>query len=150
MNNKSDEHLRIMQATIESNKQDYDEKMKKLTEYLTAMITPMMDHIEIYKSSPDQKYSPKDQDPTTIVPDNNRYPPFEGGHSTKIVSMWTLKHDISSPKFNELPTKTELKGDISMDLKKFYNQINMPLNVVTRIRGDLLTYYHSIKRHSEF
>ena len=34
-----------MQATIESNRKDYDEKMKKLSEDLTAIITSMMDQI---------------------------------------------------------------------------------------------------------
>ena len=36
-----------MQATIESYKQDSDEKMNNLTEDLTAMITSMMDQIKI-------------------------------------------------------------------------------------------------------
>ena len=39
MDKNSDEQLLIMQATIEANRQDYDEKMKKLTEKLTAIIT---------------------------------------------------------------------------------------------------------------
>ena len=45
MDNKSDNQLLIMQATIEPNKQDYCDKMKNLTAYLTGMITSMMDHI---------------------------------------------------------------------------------------------------------
>ena len=49
MDKKSDEQLLIMQATIESNKQDYDEKMKKITEDITSMITSMMDQIKILK-----------------------------------------------------------------------------------------------------
>ena len=32
MDNKSDDQLLIMQAKIESNRQDYDEKTQKLTE----------------------------------------------------------------------------------------------------------------------
>ena len=36
-----------MQATIEANRKDYDEKMKKLTEEFTAIITSMMDQIKI-------------------------------------------------------------------------------------------------------
>ena len=39
----SDYQLLIMQATIESNMQDSDEKIKNLTEDLTAIITSMMD-----------------------------------------------------------------------------------------------------------
>ena len=37
---------------------------------------------------------------------DRRAPLLEGGHSTKIGSMWTLKHEISSPKFYELLIKT--------------------------------------------
>ena len=91
-----------MQATIEPNKQDSDEKTKKLTEDLTGMITSMMDQIKILKSSTYKKDSPKDQNTTTVVPANKKYPSLEGGHSTKIGGMWTLKHDIGSPNFYEI------------------------------------------------
>ena len=64
--------------------------------------------------------------------------------------MWTLKHEIISPKFYELLIKTELKGYTSMDIKNFLNHINMCLNAVTRLREDLLPDYQFIKRHSEF
>ena len=47
MDNKSDDQLLIVQATIEPNKQDSDEKMKNLTEDLTEMIASMMDLIKI-------------------------------------------------------------------------------------------------------
>ena len=59
--------------------------------------------------------------------------------------MWTIKHEITSPKFYELLIKTELKGEFSLDLNKFYNNINMCTNGVTRIREGLLTDYYSIK-----
>ena len=39
MDNKYDEHLLIIQFIIEANKQDYDEKIKNLTEDLKATIT---------------------------------------------------------------------------------------------------------------
>ena len=39
MDNNLDNQLLTMQATIEANRKYYDEKMKKLTEYLTAVIT---------------------------------------------------------------------------------------------------------------
>ena len=45
-----------MQATTDSNRQDYGEKIKKLTEDLTAMFTSMMDQIKISKSSIDKRY----------------------------------------------------------------------------------------------
>ena len=65
----------------------------------------MMDHIQISNSSPDKMASPKAHNPTTVFPENNKSPPLEGGHSTKIGDMWTLKHDISAPKFYELLIK---------------------------------------------
>ena len=63
--------------------------------------------------------------------------------------MWTLKHKISSQKFYEILIKTELKGYTALDLKNFFNHIKMFLNAVDRLREDLLTDYHSIKRHSK-
>ena len=76
MDNNPDDQLLTMQATIEANRKYYDEKMKKLTKYLTAMITSIMDHIKTSKYSPDKKDSPKAQDPTTVVLDNNMDIPF--------------------------------------------------------------------------
>ena len=76
-------------------------------------------------SSPTQKDTSTPPEPTNVVPVNRRYTPLEGGHSTKIGGMWTLKHEISSPKFYELLIKTELKGDTALDLKNFYNHIKM-------------------------
>ena len=80
--------------------------MKNLPEDLKEIITSMMDQITIPKSSPDWKDSPKPPDHTTVVPDNRRVPPLDGGSSTKIGDMWTLKHEISSPKSYELLIKT--------------------------------------------
>ena len=55
MFNKSNEQLLIMQTTIESNRQESNEKMDKLIEYLKAMITStvteIMDYINISKPS---------------------------------------------------------------------------------------------------
>ena len=80
-----------MHATIDFNRQYYDEKMKKLTEYLTEMITSIMDLIQISKSSSVKKYSPKAQNPTTVVPYNKNAPPLEGGHSKRFCGIWNLK-----------------------------------------------------------
>ena len=52
--------------------------------------------------------------------------------------MWTLKHEISSPKYYEILIKTELKRDTALDIKNFYNHIKIYLNAVTRLRKDLL------------
>ena len=116
MHNKSDDHLLTMQATIKSNRQDYDDKTKNITEYLTEMIISMMDKIKILKTSPDKKDPPKDQYYTTLVPANKRDLPLEGVNSTKVGDVWTLKHEIRSPKFYEILIKTEIKGDTSLEL----------------------------------
>ena len=65
-----------------------------------------MDQIKILKYSPDKKDLPKSHYPTTLVPTNKRYPPLEGGYSTKIGGMWTLKHEIIPPNFYELLINT--------------------------------------------
>ena len=64
--------------------------------------------------------------------------------------MWTQNHEISSPNLYKLLIKTEIKGDTALEIKDFYNHINMCLNAETRLQEDLLSTYHSIKRHSEF
>ena len=64
--------------------------------------------------------------------------------------MWTLKHEIISPKFYDILVKTEIKGDTALDLKNFVNHINMCLNAVTRLIEDLPPDCQSIKGHSEF
>ena len=66
-----------------------------------------------------------------MIPTNRRAPPLEGGQSTKIGGIWTLKHDISSQRFYEILVKTDLKGDSDRDLKNLYDHINMFLNAVT-------------------
>ena len=85
-----------------------------------------------------------------MIPEKNRAPQLEGGHSTKIGGMCNPKHHSISPKFYELLIKTELNGENDMYFKNFYNHIKMCLNVVTRLQEDLLPSYQSIKRYSEF
>ena len=128
MDNKSYDQLLTMKATIESNSQYYDEKMKKLTEDLTPMIASMMDQMKIPKSSSENKDSPKDQNTTTVVLANKKAPPFKDGYSKRIGGMWTLKHEISLPKLCELLIKKDIKCCTAMDLKRFYNHIIMCLN----------------------
>ena len=55
----------------------------------------MMDQIKILKYSLYKKDSPKDQDPTTMLPDNKKALPLGGRNYTKIGGMWTLKHESS-------------------------------------------------------
>ena len=160
MYNKFDEQFPIIQAIIESNIQYTDEKLmntdEKLTniiedfKVLTATITSIMDHTNNSKFSPAQKDISNPSDPTTMVSYNRKAPPLDGGHSTKIRDMWTLKNDISSPKLYELLIKTELKGYIALDIKNLYKHINISINAVTRLQEDLLSSYRSIKRHSDF
>ena len=64
---------------------------------LASTTTSLMDHINIYKYLPSQKYSPKPPYPTTLIPANRRAPPLNSVQYTKIGDMWNLKHDISSP-----------------------------------------------------
>ena len=65
-----------MQSTIDFNREDSDEKLMNITEYIPSTIESMMDQIKIYKSPSDKKGSPKSQDTTTVVPDNNMAPPL--------------------------------------------------------------------------
>ena len=109
-----------------------------------------MDHINMSKSSTDHKYPPKPQEPTTVVPVNSRTPPLDAGHSTKIGGMCTIKHEIISPTLYELLVNTGLKRDTAMELKNFYNHTQMSINVVPRLREELLHAYQSIKIHSEY
>ena len=106
MDKNSDYQLLIMQNTIEYNNQDSDENMKNLTAELTRMITSIMYQIKISKASPDKKDSPKAQDNTTVVTDNKKSPQLKCGHYTKIGGVWTLKHEIGSPKLYELLINT--------------------------------------------
>ena len=69
-----------------------------------------------------------------MISANKSDTPLEGGHSTEIGGMWTLKHDISSPKFYEILIKTELKVYTALDPNNFYKHIKMCLNAVPRLR----------------
>ena len=112
MNNNSDAHFIIMKSVIESNKEQMivnkpysDEKIMNITEDFNANLTTITDQINTLKYSPTHKHSPKPPDPTTVVRANRRDPPLDGGQSTQIGGMWTLKHEISSPKFYKIPIK---------------------------------------------
>ena len=69
-----------------------------------------------------------------MVPAKSRDPPLDSGNSTEIDGMWTLKHEIRSPKVYELIIKTELNVDTALYPNNFYNHIKMCLNVVTRLQ----------------
>ena len=130
MDNKSGEKFIIMKYANESNKKEMkynkqysDEKTMNITEdfkeMIVSSITSTTDQINMLKSSPDQKDSPKPPDPTTVVLDKRRAQPLDGGYSTKNSGMQTLKYDMISPKLYELLIKTELKVYTALDLKSF-------------------------------
>ena len=48
----------------------------------------------------------------TVVPANKKDLPLEGVSSTKEGYLWTLKHEISSPKFYEILINTGLKSTL--------------------------------------
>ena len=127
-----------------------DNKLTKITEYIQKLTTLMMDWDNISKFSPSQKDTSTPMNPTTTVQTNRMNPPLEGGISKNIGGMWTLKHEIITPKLYGMLIKTELKGDTALDLKNFSNHIKMSLNAVTRLREDLLPDYQSIKINPQF
>ena len=94
-------------------------EMKSITETLKFFITFMMDQTNITKSSPTQKDTSTPLEPTKLGPDKKRASQLEGENSTKIGGIWTLKHEISPPKFYELLIKIELKADTALDLNIF-------------------------------
>ena len=153
MDTNSDEQFLVIEATIESNKQYSDKNHKKNGDKITILIENQketnetlklilaemkIDKKNISKSSPAQRDTSTPLEPTTTVQNNRKIPPLEEGISDKIRGIWTLKHEIRSPKLYELLIKTELKGDTDMDLNNFFNHIKMCLNAVTRLREDLL------------
>ena len=86
-----------------------DEKPTKITEnlkILTATIISMMDQTNNSKFSPAMKNKLNPPDPTTVVPANRSDSSLDRVLSTKIDGIWTLKHEISSPKLYELLIKT--------------------------------------------
>ena len=57
MDNKTNDKLLIMQATIDANRKEYDDKMNKQKsklDKLTELVKSMMDQIKIYNSSIDK------------------------------------------------------------------------------------------------
>ena len=57
MDNKTNDKLLIMQATIDANRKEYDDKtnkQKSKLDKLTELVKSMMDQIKIYNSSIDK------------------------------------------------------------------------------------------------
>ena len=107
---------------IDYNRQSSDEKMKKYYSKLDKKdskldnITTMINHTMYQNKNsnypPDNMYSPLTQSPNTVFLVTNKALPLESGNSTKNIYLWTLKHEISSPKFYELIINTELKATL--------------------------------------
>ena len=110
MDNKNEEQFILLKQEIENNKQESKTDLKDLTETIMTLMedqtnkltTLMMDQINISISSPAQKDTSTPPDPNTTVQTNKRATPLEGGISKNIGGMWTLKHEINSPRFYEL------------------------------------------------
>ena len=109
MDTKSDDQF----LAIEANKQEADnnhkettENIKQITETRNQVLAEIKDKNNISKSSPAHKDTLTPLDPTTTVQTNRRAPPLEGGISENIGGMWTLKHEISSPRFYEILINT--------------------------------------------
>ena len=97
------------------------------------MLAAITDQINILKSSLTHKNSSKPPDPTTVVPYNRSATLLDSVQSKTIDIMWTLKYEISSPRFYEFLNKKRLKGDNALDHKNFYSHIKIRLNAVTRL-----------------
>ena len=85
------------------NKKKIDYDMKKRVSDMNKikkMLTQIMNQKHNY--SPENKYPPNSQNTTTVVPDTKKDQPLERGNSTKNGGMWTLKHEIISPKFYKI------------------------------------------------
>ena len=108
-----DDQFLITQYMIDDNSQPSDEKMKKYYSKLDKQDSKLDNIVEItikmmYQNQnsnypPANMDSPYYQGPTTVFPDDNKALPLEGGNSTKNGYLCTLKHEISLPKFYELP-----------------------------------------------
>ena len=77
-----------------------------------------------------KRYNPQDSSKVTNkdLDNTKKSPPLEGDQYQKIGWMWTLKHEIISPKFYELLPNIYSKGENDIALKNFYNNIKMILN----------------------
>ena len=84
-----------------------------------------------------------------MVPDSKKATPSEGGHYTKMVACG-ISNMISAHQNSTKYSSRFKKSDTDLDRNNLYNHIKICLNVMNRIREDLLTDYNSIKIQSEF
>ena len=106
-----------MQDLVDTNKQVTDELQKyrdelnkKLTKHDSDLdkIKILLKQVLVQNQTPlpENMDEPKVQYPTTVFTANKKASTLKGGNYTKNGVMWTLKHEISSPKFYELLIKT--------------------------------------------
>ena len=90
MDNKLEYQVLIMQDSqdnLTSGITDMKSDMTKIDFYMNKIkkiLTQMMN--QKHNSSPEKKYSPKPQDPTTVVPDRKKALPLNGGNFTELVA----------------------------------------------------------------
>ena len=112
-----DDQLLAMQDYIDTNKQATDELRKycddlkkKLNKHysefsnIKTFINKVLGNNQ--NSLTDNMDSTKAHYSTNVVPYNKKDTPLEDGNYTKNGGMWTLKHEIISPKLYEILTKT--------------------------------------------
>ena len=118
--------LKIKRNILTRNRKKTYDKIDKIDKWMENL----MDKFE--NSSPNKAETNKTQNSFTVVRTTRKVTALEGGNYHKIGLMWTLKHEISSPKFYELIIKTDLKGGTVLDINNFYNHIKIYLNEVNR------------------
>ena len=97
MDNKLDFHLPTVKSLVDTNKQVNDE-LQQYNDELNIILNKYESDLDEIKtllkqvifnnqnSLPENMYSIKAQYNTTVVPDNKKAQPLEGGNSTKIVA----------------------------------------------------------------
>ena len=144
-------HILVIKVSIDKNDRATYKKQKETDEKYDKtrkLMENLMD--KFYNPSSNRVETNNPQYSIIMVHTNRKVPPLEGVNSHKIGVMYTLKHDISSPKSYELVIKTKLKGYTDMYLKNFYNHISICFNLVTRLINDLIPACWKIKRHFYF
>ena len=71
-------------------------------------------------------------------------------HDAVYLRFWNLKNDINSPKLYEFIIKIELKGDTTLDVNNFYNNINISLDAVKNTKEDLIRSFQQIIHQNTF
>ena len=99
MDAKLEDQILIIKASIDNNNKSTGNKYKD-TDYkldkIEKQIEKLIDKLE--NSSPNMIETRNPKDCAAVVHGNRKFTSLEGGNFNTIGIMWTLKHDISSPK----------------------------------------------------